>query len=181
MTDFVPQGCDRIRLVEPGDAATLARLLQNNRDFLAPWEPLRSSSYVTTAGQLDDIDSALDRHRHGQAMPFVILDDAGAVAGRLTLSGIVKGPFQSCSMGYWLAEERTGQGLATQAVAAAIDHAFTEVGLHRVEAATLLSNETSQRVLARNGFEKYGLAPRYLKIAGSWQDHLMFQRLREDS
>jgi ribosomal-protein-alanine N-acetyltransferase len=41
-------------------------------------------------------------------------------------------------------------------------------------------NSASQRVLARNGFVQYGLAPRYLEIAGRWQDHLMFQRLRDD-
>lgn len=28
-----------------------------------------------------------------------------------------------------------------------------------------------------NGLVRYGLAPNYLKIAGRWQDHIMFQRL----
>lgn len=171
---------NRIRLVSRSDADALAQLLQTNRGFLAPWEPVRGADYATGPGQLADIEAALDRHAHGQAVPFVILDDDGTVAGRITLSGIVQGPFQSCSMGYWLAEDRTGRGLATQAVAAAVEHAFTEIGLHRVEAATLLSNTASQGVLGRNGFEKFGLAPRYLKIAGEWQDHVMFQRLADD-
>jgi len=35
----------------------------------------------------------------------------------------------------------------------------------------------SQRVLARNGFVRYGTAPQYLRIAGRWQDHAMFQAL----
>lgn len=171
---------NRIRLISRSDADALSQLLQVNRDFLAPWEPVRGPDYATTPEQLADIEAALDRHAHGQAVPFVILDDDGTVAGRITLSGIVQGPFQSCSMGYWLAEDRTGRGLATQAVAAAVEHAFTEIGLHRVEAATLLSNTASQGVLGRNGFEKFGMAPRYLMIAGAWQDHVMFQRLAED-
>lgn len=170
---------NRIRLVSRTDADALSQLLWANRDFLAPWEPVRSEDYVTAAGQLADVEAALERHEQGSAAPFVILDD-GSVAGQITLSGIVQGPFQSCSMGYWLAEDRTGRGLATQAVAAAVDHAFTTLGLHRVEAATLLANSASQRVLARNGFEEFGMAPRYLKIAGEWQDHRMFQRLAED-
>lgn len=170
----------RIRLVSRTDADALSKLLQANRDFLAPWEPVRSEDYVTAAGQLADVEAALERHEQGAAAPFVILDEAGDVAGRITLNGIVQGPFQSCSMGYWLAEDRTGRGLATQAVAAAVDHAFTELGLHRVEAATLLANTASQGVLARNGFEEFGMAPRYLKIAGEWQDHRVFQRLAED-
>jgi [ribosomal protein S5]-alanine N-acetyltransferase len=35
----------------------------------------------------------------------------------------------------------------------------------------------SQRILLRTGFAQYGMAPKYLKIAGRWQDHLMFQLL----
>jgi ribosomal-protein-alanine N-acetyltransferase len=114
-------------------------------------------------------------------VPFVILDDDGSVAGRLTLSGIVRGAFQSCSMGYWLSEDRTGRGLATEAVRSAVSFAFAELGLHRVQAETLPANDASQRVLMRVGFERYGLAPGYLKIAGRWQDHVMFQRLNEDA
>ena len=113
-------------------------------------------------------------------MPWVILDDDGAVAGRLTLSGIIRGPFQSCSMGYWLSEDRTGQGLATEAVRGAVASAYTELELHRVQAETLVANVASQNVLAKTGFQQYGLAPKYLKIAGTWQDHLMFQHLNDN-
>ena len=59
----------------------------------------------------------------------------------------------------------------------ALTHAFKKLGLHRVQAETLLDNTPSQRVLERNGFVRYGLAPKYLNIAGRWQDHIMFQRL----
>lgn len=59
--------------------------------------------------------------------------------------------------------------------------AFTELGLHRVQAATLLNNAGSQRVLEKNGFERIGVARRYLRIAGKWQDHVLFQRIAEDS
>jgi ribosomal-protein-alanine N-acetyltransferase len=99
------------------------------------------------------------------------------VVGRVTLSTIVRGPFQSCSVGYWLAREATGRGLATAAVREIQRVAFDELGLHRVEAATLVHNTASQRVLQRNGFTRFGLAPKYLRIAGEWQDHLVFQAL----
>jgi ribosomal-protein-alanine N-acetyltransferase len=55
--------------------------------------------------------------------------------------------------------------------------AFEELGLHRIEAGTLLHNVRSQRVLERNGFVRFGVAPAYLKIAGAWQDHVLFQVL----
>jgi ribosomal-protein-alanine N-acetyltransferase len=49
-----------------------------------------------------------------------------------------------------------------------------------VEAGTLLHNTGSQRVLERSGFELYGTAPRYLFIAGAWQDHRLYQRILHD-
>ena len=63
---------------------------------------------------------------------------------------------------------------------ATLDLAFGELGLHRVQAATLPHNAASQRVLTNNGFALIGVAPRYLRIAGRWQDHLLFQRLADD-
>lgn len=169
----------RIRLISPGDCEALTELQVANRDFLSPWVPVRTEDYFTVEGQRADVQAALARHRRGEAMPWVILDDEGTVAGRLTLSGITRGPFQSGNMGYWVSEDRTGRGLATEAVRVAIACAYINLGLHRVQAETLVANVASQNVLARTGFQQYGLAPKYLKIAGRWQDHLMFQHLND--
>jgi ribosomal-protein-alanine N-acetyltransferase len=57
--------------------------------------------------------------------------------------------------------------------------AFEELGLHRVQAETLLLNVRSQRVLERNGFVRFGVAPKYLKIAGEWQDSARYQLLTD--
>jgi ribosomal-protein-alanine N-acetyltransferase len=82
-------------------------------------------------------------------------------------------------MGYWVSPEANGRGLATAAVAELVGIAFEVEGLHRVEAGTLLHNVRSQRVLEKNGFVRYGVAPQLVHIAGRWQDHLMFQRLND--
>jgi ribosomal-protein-alanine N-acetyltransferase len=98
------------------------------------------------------------------------------LAGIVELSNIARGPFQSASLGYWVDEARRGRGLATRAVAAIVELAFHDLDLHRLEAATLVDNHASQRVLERNRFHQIGLAPRYLQIAGAWRDHVLFQR-----
>jgi [ribosomal protein S5]-alanine N-acetyltransferase len=164
------------RLISPADATELATLLTRNRDFLAPWEPVRSESFFTAEAQLTGIEDALDRHAQGTTLPHVILD-SGQLAGRITLNGIVRGPFLSCSVGYWVAQSANGRGLATAALREMVGIAFTRLGLHRVQAETLLDNVGSQRVLERNGFERIGLAPAYLRIAGRWQDMILFQAL----
>ncbi|MCF6743511.1 GNAT family N-acetyltransferase [Blastococcus sp. KM273128] len=167
----------RTRLLALDDAPALADLVRADQEFQAPWEPARDERWYTEAGQRDDVRAALDRHEAGLALPCVVLDEAGAVAGRVNLNNVVRGAFQSASLGYWVASASDGRGLATGAVAEMLRRAFTDLGLHRVEAGTLLHNAASQKVLERNGFTRYGLAPRYLRIAGRWQDHVLFQVL----
>jgi ribosomal-protein-alanine N-acetyltransferase len=168
------------RLVDLDDAAVLADLVVRNRDFLAPWEPVRPDSYFTVHGQVAVIAEALERFEDRTQVPRVILDETGQVVGRINLNNVVRGAFQSASVGYWLAEEAGGRGLATAAVADMVTLAFELEGLHRLEAGTVRENVRSQAVLERNGFVQFGYAPRYLSIAGRWQDHLLFQRISED-
>jgi len=170
----------RIRLLDAADAAVLSVVVRRNREFLAPWEPVRPDSYFTLDGQRDAVADSLSRYRTDTQVPYVILDDSDVVIGRINLNNVVRGAFQSASVGYWLAEEAGGRGFATQAVTEVVAAAFGDLGLHRLEAGTVPENVRSQAVLLRNGFEQYGYAPRYLSIAGRWQDHLLFQRLAED-
>ncbi|WP_262286136.1 GNAT family N-acetyltransferase [Micromonospora sp. MA102] len=163
------------RLISLEDAPALAELLGANREFLAPWDPVRSEDYFTADGQYAVVEADLQQHAQGSKLPHVILDDSGAVIGRITLNGIVRGPFQSCAMGYWVSAGHNGRGFATRAVREIVRVAFEELGLHRVQAETLLHNVRSQAVLERNGFVRFGMAPEYLNIAGRWQDHAMFQ------
>ncbi|MBO4204592.1 GNAT family N-acetyltransferase [Micromonospora echinofusca] len=167
------------RLVTIADAPALADLLTANREFLAPWDPVRPDEYFTVEGQRAGIRAVLDRYAQGSALPHVILDGSGTVVGRITLNEVVRGPFQSATMGYWVSATHNGRGLATAAVAGIKRIAFAEWGLHRIEAGTLVHNVRSQRVLERNGFVRFGLAPAYLNIAGRWQDHILYQVLND--
>jgi ribosomal-protein-alanine N-acetyltransferase len=165
------------RLITIDDAPALVELQRTNRDFLAPWDPARDDSWFTMDVQRAMIRTALFEHEQGRCLPHVILGETGCVAGRITLSGIVRGAFQSCSVGFWLDEAHGGRGLASAAVRHVSEVAFGELGLHRIQAETLAHNVRSQRVLERTGFTRYGMAPAYLKIAGRWQDHIMWQIL----
>jgi [ribosomal protein S5]-alanine N-acetyltransferase len=165
------------RLLRLDDAAALLEIAREDSDFFAPWEPLHDDQWLTEAGQRDVIEEKLEQHRLGLALPHVVLDDDGAVIGRITLNNVVRGAFQSCSVGYFVRSAANGRGHASAAVREMLRLAFDELGLHRVEAGTLVHNVRSQRVLERNGFVRFGLAPRYLRIQGRWQDHVLFQVL----
>ena len=165
------------RVVSMDDAETLARLLSENRDYLAPWSPLQDDAYYTAAGQREVLARQLSAYKRGAMLPLAILDFAGAIAGSINLNSIVRGAFQNASVGYWVSQSRAGHGLASAAVADVAEMAFGELGLHRLDAATLLHNAPSQRVLLGNGFRPFAVAESYIKIAGRWQDHVLFQLL----
>lgn len=160
-----------IRPLEADDAIELAALLMENRSFLAPFEPVRDERFYTVEVQRERIERD-DKHA------FAILDGE-RIAGTVALSNVVRGPLQSANLGYWVAERVNGRGLATQAVAELIPIAFGELGLHRLEAGTLVDNLASRRVLEKNGFEPIGIARGYLHIGGEWRDHMLFQLLAD--
>jgi ribosomal-protein-alanine N-acetyltransferase len=164
-----------IRPVRPEDSEELAALYLANRDFLAPFEPVRPPDFFTADGQRERLQRQLD----GETHPFAILDD-GAIAGTINVFHIVRESLQSCTIGYWIDGARNGRGLATGAVGEILVFAFEDLALHRVEAATLVDNVPSQRVLEKNGFERIGLARRFLRINDEWRDFFLFQRLADD-
>ncbi|MCS5733816.1 GNAT family N-acetyltransferase [Herbiconiux daphne] len=168
-----------LRLAAADDVQRLVDAYRRNRKHLAPWEPARSESFFTNDDQARLLDDLLARHALGEAVPLVVVHD-DEIVGRFTVSGIVRGPFLNGQLGYWIAHDHTGQGLATTAVDRISELCGPRgLGLHRLQAATLLHNAASQTVLRRAGFEQIGMAPRYLNIAGVWQDHLLFQRILE--
>jgi [ribosomal protein S5]-alanine N-acetyltransferase len=157
----------------------MAQLYAANREFLAPLEPLRPEAFYTFEGQRRHIAQLTDRRTVGTAYPFVIAV-RGLPVGAINLSNVVRGAFQSANVGYWVAREHNGRGVATRALALVCRRAFEDIGLHRIEAGTLVDNYASQRVILKNGFTQIGLAPRYLQIAGVWSDHILFQKTAED-
>jgi ribosomal-protein-alanine N-acetyltransferase len=157
------------------DAAALAEAYVRNREHLAPWEPTRRPDFFTEPAQRTDAEAKVAAAAAGSEDPWVVWHD-GEVVGRVNLTNVARGPFQNASLGYWVDHRHTGRGLATAAVRFALARA-TDLGLHRLEAGTLVHNTPSQVVLRRCGFTQYGRAPQYLFIAGTWQDHVMFQRI----
>lgn len=160
-----------------GDYAEWAELRALSRAHLTPWEP-------TWAG--DDLSRSMYRRRlrayakdtrDDVSYPYFIFDRAaGNLVGGMTLSNVRRGSAQTASLGYWMGAPYAGLGYMREAVATLLPTAFGLLRLHRVEAATMLHNAASIRVLEINGFEREGLARSYLKINGRWEDHLLYAR-----
>ena len=162
-----------IRRLVAADARELAALRTANRAYLERWDPdwEDPERLYTSPGVRAWITDGNPR--------FGIID-GDAIAGMISLTGILRGSLQTCMVGYFVSEASTGRGLATAAVGEALEYAFGELRLHRVEAGTAVKNVASQRVLERNGFTLVGTMRRHLQIRGAWVDHLLWERLSDD-
>jgi [ribosomal protein S5]-alanine N-acetyltransferase len=158
------------------DARAWSEVRLRNEQWLAPWEPTSPVRWVdrSSPSAWAPMVSALRKAaRNGTMLPFVI-SYGGRVAGQLDVSNVVHGVLRSCTVGYWVDAAVAGRGIATTALALAIDHCFTTVGLHRVEVDIRPENAASLRVVEKLGLRREAYYERFLDIAGGWRDHIGF-------
>jgi len=157
------------------DFEAWARLRHESRDFLKPWEPEWPEDDFQRSSFRARVRRAAREIADDESYPLLIFRKTDPVlVGGLTLGLVRRGVSQACTLGYWMGEAHAGQGLMSDAVRTACAYAFGEMGLSRIEAASLPRNERSIRLLEHLGFAREGLAARYLKINGVWEDHLLF-------
>jgi ribosomal-protein-alanine N-acetyltransferase len=175
-------GDTAIRPLEAADLPALVEARVRNREFLTEWEPTRDESFFTPAGQAREL--ALDdaAWRTATGFPFAILDasENDRLIGRVALANVVRGLWQNATLGYWVSQEAGSRGHATAAVGLVLQFAFEVAGLHRVQPAIMPRNARSKRVVEKCGFRHEGVALRYLKINGVWEDHDLYALTVED-
>lgn len=166
--------------LELKEANSLLELRLKNRVAHNPFEPKRDDYFYTLAGQQQIINQRLEDAKQDRAYMFGIYLLDGQLIGQITLSNVSRGVAQYADLGYLMDHEMQGNGYMTAAVDLVLGYAFRALGLHRVQAATLLHNEASRRVLEKSGFKPEGIARQYLKINGQWQDHQTYAILTDD-
>lgn len=170
-----------LRAPQPRDWEAWAALRAASRDFLVPWEPTWPHDALTRAAFRRRLRRYEQDSRDDSGYAFYIFSrDDDALLGGATLSNVRRGVTQSCSLGYWIGELHARKGYMRESLVALLPFIFQEMGLHRVEAACIPTNEASRRLLQRLGFTQEGYARRYLCINGVWQDHLLFAMLASD-
>jgi ribosomal-protein-alanine N-acetyltransferase len=135
------------------DGATWSRIRLAERANLEPWEPSGEVDWAERHGFSAwpaMFSSLRGEARRGRMLPYVIELDGG-FCGQLTIGNVTHGALRSAWIGYWVASDVTGSGVATV----------------RPE------NAASRRVLAKAGFREEGLLKRYLNVDGGWRDHLL--------
>ena len=154
-----------------------------NKAFLLQWETFRDDAFYSTDFQRELLATELQKMDEEQLFKVWIFEKSDKcfdkTIGSVALNEIIRGCFHSCFLGYRMDEHKRNQGYMTEAVRAAIDYAFNILALHRIEANIMPHNIASLRVVEKLGFINEGLAKKYLKINGRWEDHIHMVHLNE--
>lgn len=154
----------RVRRVRAGDESEFLDRVDASRSLHHPW--------VEPPSTPTQFQNYIERDRAGRTHGFLVEHTgSGSLAGAINLNDVIGGRFRSANLGYYAFVPHQGAGLMVAALRQVITIAFSELGLHRLEANIQPDNAPSLRLVQRCGFSREGFSPRFLYINGAWRDH----------
>ncbi|MBE6048573.1 MAG: GNAT family N-acetyltransferase [Clostridium sp.] len=162
-----------LKLLTLEDAEALMEYYIRNKDHLRAFEPSRDSSFYTIDTQKELISESYRQFLSGTTVDMGIFKENNLI-GKVKISNIVGGIFKNGIIGYSIDKDQQGKGYMKEAVKMALEYAFKELRLHRIEASALVENMRSRNVLKSCGFKELGLNESYLFIDGKWRDHITY-------
>ena len=177
---------------------SLVPTLEGTHVRLSPLQPLHAGALAAAAadGELwrhwytsvpkpdavaPYVDAALAMQARGEALPFVVHDAEGAVAGT-TRYYQLDPRTPRLAIGYtWYAQRVQRTGLNTEAKLLLLTHAFERLGCIAVAFETSWFNHTSRAAIARLGAKQDGVLRNHLRHAdGSVRDTVVFSIVQEE-
>ena len=167
-----------LKALNPSYAEEMVEYYTNNKEHLSEVEPTRDQSFYSVETQRAILVEGYKQYLNGTSLDMGIFEDDEFI-GKIKLSNIVYGVFKSAFVGYSIDKDCQGKGYMKESLQLILDYAFDTMGLHRIEASTLLDNEKSKGVLKSCGFEEVGVNKNYLFINGQWRDHITFYKIED--
>ena len=164
------------------DCRKWLELRRDSQQFLRPWEPTWPSDSLTRKAYFRRLKAHALHSNTDLGYTFLVFrDEDRALIGGVAINDVRRGVAQSCSIGYWVGQNYACKGYMTEALSGLLPIIFLRLKIHRIEAACLPNNVASHALLKKVGFRKEGFARSYLKINGTWQDHVLFGLLETDT
>jgi [ribosomal protein S5]-alanine N-acetyltransferase len=152
-----------VRAPTPADRAEYLGAMRASRRLHHPWLS------TATDATFDRLLRCVEDDRY-EPMLVCRLED-GAIVGFININEIVRGLFRNGFLGYAAMAAYAGHGYMREGLELVMARAFTELGLHRLEANIQPGNAASIALVRGAGFVYEGFSERYLKIGGRWRDH----------
>jgi [ribosomal protein S5]-alanine N-acetyltransferase len=153
-----------LRRISIDDRERFVELVNISSGLLHPWVYLPATS--------SKFDEYLRRFDQQTAECLLIcIQESGEIAGTVSISDIIRGPYQRGTVGYNAFAPSAGQGYMSEGFKLVFRFAFEDLDLHRLEADIQPGNEASLKFAHRVGFRREGYSSGFVCIAGIWKDH----------
>jgi RimJ/RimL family protein N-acetyltransferase len=140
----------------------------------------RVPSPYTRADAVAFVERVGQEWHDGSAAVFTIADAANdRLLGSIGLMRLDDARLVA-EIGYWVARDDRGRGIATRAVRLVSRWGAIELGIARIELMTRVENFTSQGVAAGAGYTREGLLRSYVTLGCGLADVVMFSLLPGD-
>ena len=143
----------RLEQLHAGHAPAVLAFERVNRAYFAASISDRGDEFFEEFP--DRYSALLAEQAAGTGAFYVLVAEDGSVLGRFNLYGLADG---TAVLGYRVAQQAAGRGVATASVRELCQLAAARHGLRILRAATSHGNAASQRVLAKAGFVPVGPA-----------------------
>jgi ribosomal-protein-alanine N-acetyltransferase len=163
-----------IRPIAPEDCDAFLAAVRRSRSLHRNWINPKAASRAA-------FETYLKRFADDAYYGFVVVArESGELVGAINLNDVIRGSFQSASVGYYAFAPHAGKGLMHAGLVLVLEHAFRKLKLHRVEANIQPENQASIALVKKCGFIREGCSRRLLKVCGRWKDHERWAILAED-
>ncbi|WP_257385817.1 GNAT family N-acetyltransferase [Tahibacter caeni] len=163
---------------QDGDADALYRAVDSSRAELSRWLAWCTPAYGH-AEAVAWIAWSTQAWQQRGAFPFGVFDAGGDIVGSVGINSI-DWENRRGALGYWIATAKTGRGHARRAAALAVDFAFGELGLQRIEILVQPGNAASHRVASALGARCEGEARNRVQFHGRAVTMAVYGLLPED-
>ena len=160
------------------DAQPLADLIRRDADHLRRYLP----ALVAALGSAEDARAhclrVADQAARDELLEWYLFA-SGVLCGGVRLKNI-ETQNRKVSVGYFLAADHQGRGIATRSVRAVLRYCFGELNMNRVELTCATDNGPSVRLAERLGFMREGLLRQAEWLGEGFVDHYVFGLLQAE-
>ena len=174
---------DRL-ILNPPHTTQVEHLLsfyRQNKEFHAPFEPLKDDSFYTDRSIQDLLAKQIHEQNDKRCLClYLCLPESDDIIGTIGLTNIVYGAFHSAFVGYRLGHAYLHKGYMREALQTVMEIGMHDYHLHRFEANIMPGNHASIHLVESLGFRHEGYSPEYLQIAGIWEGHNHYAYINQE-
>lgn len=168
-----------LKVLTPNYSSQVLDFYVRNADIFEKYEPLLGEDFYSEKHQRNILEFEYKNILKLSMVRYWIFEkgNPNKIIGTVSYRNIVKPIYSSCTIGYKMDRDFVNKGYCSEAIKATIPSITTELGIHRIEAYVLPSNNPSIHLLEKLGFEKEGLIRDKITIQNQRLDHYLYSYL----